>query len=121
EHKVLSFMYRSGLEDLRLWTAQPAVSAELPVLPGLLEGARQGLNAQAQAAVTPAAVIAATTAGGLGLHNPAEGRMLTGVDQIALEDLNSFPVGILVAQSLLTGAGQVRVINLDNQEPWPEL
>src|SRR5579859_5033320 len=61
EHKVLSFVYRSGLEDLQLWTAQAAVSAELPVLPGLLEGARQGLGAQAQAAMTPAAVIAATT------------------------------------------------------------
>lgn len=121
EHKVLSLMFRSGLDDLQLWSAQAAASAELPVLPGLLEGARQGLNAQAQAAVTPAAVIAATTAGGLGLHNPAEGRMLTGVDQIALDDLGSFPVGVLLAQSLLTGVGQVRVINIDSQEAWPEL
>src|SRR5579859_1557887 len=110
EHKVLSFVYRSGLEDLQLWTAQAAVSTELPVLPGLLEGARQGLGAQAQAAMTPAAVIAATTAGGLGLHDPAEGRLLTGVDQIALEDLSSFAVGVLVVQSLLTGAGQLRVV-----------
>ena len=106
---------------MQLWAAQPSISAELPVLPGLLEGARQGLGAQAQAAITPAAVIAATTAGGLGLHDPAEGRMLTGVDQIALEDLSSFAVGVLVVQSLLTGAGQLRAVDVDNQELWPEL
>jgi hypothetical protein len=121
EHKGLSLLYRSGLEDLQLWAAQPSVSSELPVLPGLLEGARAGLGAQAQAAVTPAAVIAATVAGGLGLHDPAEGRLLTGVDQVALEDLSSFAVGILVVQSLLTGQGRLVGVDLESQETWPEL
>src|SRR5512135_3238576 len=64
EHKVLSLLYRAGLEDLQLWTSQPAVPGDLPMLPGLLEGERQGLGARAQAAVTTAAVVAATVAGG---------------------------------------------------------
>ena len=121
EHKVLSLLYRAGLDDLGLWNSPPAAPGDLPVLPGLLEGARQGLAAQAQAAVTPAAVIAATVAGGLGLHDPAEGRLLTGVDQIALEDLGSVACGVLVVQSLLTGAGRLVALDVDSQEPWPEL
>jgi hypothetical protein len=121
EHKVLSLFYRAGLEDLQLWAAPVAAPSELPVLPGLLEGARQGLGVQAQAAVTPVAVIAATVAGGLGLHDPAQGRLLTGVDQIAVDDLGSFACGVLVVQSLLTGDGQLRAIDLDSQADWPEL
>ena len=122
EHKVLSFLYRAGLEDLQLWAPPPAAPAgETPVLPGLLDGARQGLSAQAQAALTPAAVIAATVAGGLRLHDPAEGRLLTGVDQVALEDLGSLACGVLVAQSLLTGEARMRAIDLDSQAEWPEL
>lgn len=121
EHKALSLLYRSGLEDLQLWSAQAPVSSELPVLPGLLEGARRGLAAQAQAAATPAAVIAASVAGGLGLHDPSQGRLLTGVDQIAVDDLGSFAVGVLVVQSQLTGDGHLVGVDVDSQEAWPEL
>ncbi len=121
EHKALSLLYRSGLEDLQLWTTQASVSSELPVLPGLLEGARQGLAARARAAVTPAAVIAATVAGDLGLHDPSQGRLLTGVDQVAVDDLSSFAVGVLVVQSLLTGDGRLVGVDVDSQEAWPEL
>ncbi len=121
EHKVLSLLYRGGLEDLQLWSSQAAVPGDLAMLPGLLENERQGLGARAQAAVTPAAVIAATVAGGLGLHDPAEGRLLTGVDQVAVDDLGSLAVGVLVTQSLLTGEGRLRAIDLDSQEEWPEL
>jgi len=121
EHKLLSLLYRAGLEDLQLWNSPPAAAGDLPVLPGLLEGARQGLGAQAQAAVTPAAVIAATAAGGLGLHNPAEGRLLTGVDQIAVDDLGSLACGVLVTQSPASGEARLHAIDLDSQEPWPEL
>src|SRR5437667_59561 len=42
EHKVLSLLYRAGLDDLQLWSAQQPAPTDLPVLPGLLEGARQG-------------------------------------------------------------------------------
>jgi hypothetical protein len=121
EHKVLSLLYRTGLDDLQLWSAQQPASTDLPVLPGLLEGARQGLAAQAQAAVTPAAIIAASVAGGLGLHDPAEGRLLTGVDQIAVDDLSSFAIGVLVVQSLLTGEARLVGVDLDSQEAWPVL
>ncbi len=121
EHKVLSLLFRAGLDDLQLWNSPPAASGDLPVLPGLLEGARQGLGVQAQAAVTTAAVIAATQAGGLGLHDPAHGRMLTAVDQIAVDDLGSLACGVLVTQSLVSGEGSLRAIDLDSQAEWPEL
>jgi hypothetical protein len=111
EHKVLNLVYRAGLDDLQLWSPPPAAPAEAPVLPGLADDAREKLAAQAQAAVTPARVIDAASAGGLGLHEPAEGRLVTGVDQVAVDDLGFFGCGVLVGQSGLTGEGRLIAID----------
>jgi hypothetical protein len=117
EHKVLNLLYRAGLDDLQLWSPPPQAPAEAPVLPGLADGAREKLAARAQAAVTPARVIEAATAGGLALHEPAEGRLLTAVDQVAVDDLGFFACGVLLGQSALTGEGRLIAIDLDSQAP----
>lgn len=115
EHKPLTLIYRAGVEDLRLWAAPPAVEGDLPVLPGVTAEAREQLVAQAQAALKLPRVIAATEAAGLRLHVPAEGRLLTTVDQVALEDTSFAAVGVLVVQEVLTGQVSVRALDPDTQ------
>ena len=121
EHKVVNLIYRAGLDDLQLWSPPLAAPAGAPVLPGLADGARENLAAQAQAAVTPARVIDAAEAGGLGLHDPAEGRLLTTVDQVAVDDLGFAACGVLVGQSTLTGEGRLIAVDLDSQAQEPNL
>ena len=111
EHKALTFIYRAGVEDLRLWAAPAVIEGDLPVLPGLTAEAREQLVAQAQAALKLPRVIAATEAAGLKLHIPAEGRSLTTVDQVALEDTSFAAVGVLVVQDVLTQQVSVRALD----------
>jgi len=115
EHKALSFIYRGGVEDLRLWAAPAAVEGDLPVLPGLTAEAREQFVAQAQAALKLPRVLAAAEAAGLKLHVPAEGRLLTAVDQVAVEDSSFAAVGVLLVQDVLGGQVSVRALDLASQ------
>ena len=121
EHKQLSLLYRAGVDTLTLWAAPSTSAGQAPVLPGVSEAEREKLMATAQAAATAERVGQAAAAGGLDLHNPAEGRLLTGVDQVTVDDIGFYACGVLVAQALLTGQAGLRAINLDSEEPDPEL
>ncbi len=115
EHKALTFIYRGGVEDLRVWAAPVAGEGDLPVLPGISAEVREQLVAQAQAALKLPRVIAATDAAGLQLHVPAEGRLLTAIDQVAVEDSSFAAVGIVVVQDVLSGQVSVRALDLATQ------
>ncbi|MCC6190962.1 MAG: hypothetical protein IT318_18225 [Anaerolineales bacterium] len=115
EHKPLSFLYRGAVDLLALWTPPPAAGGDLPVLPGVKADERERLAGQAQAALTLPRVIEAVEAGGLGLHVPAEGRLLTAVDQVAVEDLGFAACGAALVQDSLTGQAGVLMIDLDTQ------
>jgi hypothetical protein len=65
--------------------------------------------------------VEAAAAGGLGLHAPAEGRLLTGVDQVAVEDLGFAACGVLVVQNSLSDQLSAQVIDLDAQASDPAL
>ncbi|MCC7361994.1 MAG: hypothetical protein IT317_21095 [Anaerolineales bacterium] len=121
EHQPLSFIYRAGLEDLRLWLAPAPADADLPVLPGISAEAREHLAAQAQSAVKLPRVIAAAEAAGLRLHLPAEGRLLTAVDQVALDDLSFAAVGVIVVQDAASGQVRLRAYAVETQAADPAL
>jgi hypothetical protein len=115
DHKPFRFEYRAGVDDLAVAGSEalPAADPDLPLLPGLPGEARERLAAQAQAAVKLKPVIAALNATGLDLHQPAEGRLVTGVDQVAVDDLGFQPVGVLVAHDAATGMVTPHLVKLD--------
>ncbi len=114
EHKTLHFTYRAGLDDLALAdpdSPPPAAALDLPILPGLGDDARERLTAQAQAAVKLKRVLAAAETAGLDLHRPDEGRLLTTVDQVAVDDIGFAPVGLLVVHDALAGSLSLRAVD----------
>jgi hypothetical protein len=92
-----------------------------PILPGIHDQAEQQSERAVAAAITLQQVIDATTAAGLGLHLPSEGRSIIDVSDVVIEEQGFYNCGVFVVQDTIflgesTDNVSVRVINIQTNQ-----